>query len=73
MLLEHLEWGDSVAPPLVLLHGVGSNAASFARVAEQRWSAHFRVSAFDLRGHGRSGWDPPWTHPTYVADLNESI
>ena len=26
----------------------------------------------DLRGHGRSGWEPPWNHPTYVADLVET-
>ena len=26
----------------------------------------------DLRGHGRSGWEPPWTLETHVADLAET-
>jgi lipase len=27
----------------------------------------------DLRGHGRSEWDPPWTIATYVADVLETV
>jgi lipase len=30
------------------------------------------VIAPDLRGHGRSGWEPPWTIPTQLADLVET-
>lgn len=73
MILERLEWGDVDAPPVVCIHGVGSNKESWTRVAEERWSKHFRVIAFDLRGHGRSGWNPPWDHATYVTDLIESV
>ncbi|MFA3878004.1 alpha/beta fold hydrolase [Streptomyces sp. MMCC 100] len=73
MILERYEWGDACAPPLILVHGVGSRAESFQRVAEEEWGRHFRVIAFDLRGHNRSGWEPPWTHATYVADLVESV
>ncbi|MFG2658487.1 alpha/beta fold hydrolase [Streptomyces sp. NPDC048425] len=73
MILERYEWGDASAPPLILIHGVGSRAESFQRVAEEEWGKHFRVIAFDLRGHNRSGWEPPWTHATYVADLVESV
>jgi lipase len=73
MILESYEWGDPSAPPLVCIHGVGSHAGSWREVAQRRWSQHFRVVAFDLRGHQRSGWEPPWTNATYVADLLESV
>lgn len=73
MILERTEWGDPEAPPLICIHGVGSHAGEFRRVATRRWARQFRVIAFDLRGHGRSGWNPPWTHATYAADLIESV
>lgn len=73
MVLRSYEWGDPAAPPLVCIHGVGSYGGSWRHVAEDRWSEHFRVIAFDLRGHHDSGWEPPWTNATYVADLVESI
>lgn len=31
-----------------------------------------RVVALDLRGHGRSGWEPPWDLATHVDDLLET-
>ncbi len=27
----------------------------------------------DLRGHGRSGWEPPWTIAQHVEDLRETL
>lgn len=72
MILKSYEWGDPEAPVLVLVHGVGSRASEFREAAE-RWGADHRVIAFDLRGHNRSGFEPPWTHATYVADLVESV
>jgi lipase len=66
------EWGDPAAPPLVCLHGVTGHGERFRRLAEERWGDEGRVLAFDLRGHGRSGWDPPWTYSTHVADLAET-
>jgi lipase len=73
MILESYEWGDPEAPPLVCIHGVGSHAGSWRDVAQRRWSQYFRVIAFDLRGHQRSGWEPPWTNATYVDDLLETV
>ena len=35
--------------------------------------AHFRVLAPDLRGHGRSDWDPPWNLETHLDDLLETF
>jgi len=73
MLLHVHEWGDAEAPPLVCLHGVTAHGERFKQLAEERWARHFHVVAPDLRGHGRSGWDPPWTLETHVADIVETI
>lgn len=71
MLLHVHEWGDPRGEPLVCLHGVTGYAGVYQRLAEERWSTR-RVLAFDLRGHGRSGWEPPWTFATHVTDLAET-
>ncbi len=71
MRLHAYEWGDPRGEPLVCLHGVTGYAGVYQRLAEERWSKR-RVLAFDLRGHGRSGWDPPWTFATHVEDLAET-
>jgi lipase len=67
------EWGDASAPPLVCLHGVTGHGERFKQLAEERWASTFRVIAPDLRGHGRSDWEPPWSFSTHVADLVETI
>lgn len=72
MRLHVHEWGDRAAPPVVCLHGVTGHGERFRRLAERRWAKRFRVVAPDLRGHGRSGWDPPWTFATHVDDLLET-
>jgi lipase len=71
MLLHVYEWGDPRGEPLVCLHGVTGYAGVYQRLAEERWH-HRRVLAFTLRGHGRSGWEPPWTIATHVADITET-
>jgi lipase len=72
MLLHVHEWGDPQGEPLVCLHGVTGYAGVYERLAEERWNDR-RILAFDLRGHGRSGWEPPWTFATYVMDLAETM
>ena len=66
------EWGDRDAPTLLCLHGIGGHGARFGRLAEERLGG-FRVVAPDLRGHGRSTWEPPWTVAQHVADLQELL
>jgi lipase len=66
------EWGDPGAPPLICLHGVTAHGQRFKPLAERRWADRFRVVAPDLRGHGRSGYEPPWNLATHVADLIET-
>lgn len=63
------EWGDPAAPPVVCLHGVTGHAERFRRLAEERWGRRFRVIAPDLRGHGRSTWEPPWTIGSQLESL----
>lgn len=73
MLLQLHEWGDRTAPPVVALHGIGGYGRRFRKLAEERLAQRFRVLAPDLRGHGSSSWDPPWTIATHVADVLETI
>jgi lipase len=67
------EWGDRAAPPVVCLHGLNAHGRRFRRVAEERLQHRFRVLAPDLRGHGFSGWEPPWTISTYAHDVLETL
>lgn len=46
-------WGEEGRPVVVLIHGLGLSAESWAPVAEAL-AARYRVVAHDLRGHGRS-------------------
>ncbi|MGZ8706944.1 MAG: alpha/beta fold hydrolase, partial [Gaiellaceae bacterium] len=73
MELNLHEWGDPSAPPVVCLHGVNAHGRRFRRLAEERLAGHFRVLAPDLRGHGSSGWEPPWTFPTHAHDVIETL
>jgi len=67
------EWGEPDAPAVVCIHGIAGHGGRFRQLAEERWAARFHVLAPDLRGHGLSGWEPPWTFATYVSDLLETI
>jgi lipase len=67
------EWGDPEAPPLVCLHGVTGHGRRFRRLAEERLAARFHVVAPDLRGHGRSAYDEPWTLAAHVKDILETV
>jgi lipase len=73
MRLHLHEWGDPQAPAVVCVHGVSAHGKRFRRLAEERLAARYRVLAPDLRGHGRSGWDPPWNIRTHAEDLLETM
>jgi lipase len=73
MRLHVHEWGDADAPVLVCLHGVSAHGRRFRRLAEERLAKRFRVLAPDLRGHGRSGHEPPWNIATHLADVLETV
>jgi lipase len=73
MLLNLHEWGEPSAPPVICLHGVNAHGRRFRKLAEERLVHRHRVIAPDLRGHGFSDWEPPWTIATYVHDLLETL
>lgn len=70
------QWGGFEAPPLVLLHGFGSDGRAWAPLAEQL-AADWRVIAIDLPGHGgtpfpaSSSWNLPATARALTALLPE--
>jgi lipase len=73
MELHLHEWGDPAAPPVVCLHGVTAHGRRFRRLAEERLASRFHVLAPDLRGHGFSDWEPPWTIATHAHDVLETL
>ena len=72
MRLHVHRWGDPQAPPVVCMHGVMGHGGRFRRLA-QTYLPDRDVIAVDLRGHGRSGWEPPWDLATFVADVCETL
>jgi lipase len=51
-----------------MLHGVTGHGARWRRTAERYLTDH-SVLAPDLRGHGRSTHEPPWTVERHVGDI----
>lgn len=72
MRLNTEQWGPSDGRLVVCLHGVTSRLSRFRRLADETLPG-FRVVSVDLRGHGESGWEPPWDADAHVADLLETI
>lgn len=62
-----LDWRVA-GEPVLLVHGLGSNAATWLHFAAQL-DARFRPLAVDLRGHGDSSWRPDYALASFVADL----
>jgi 3-oxoadipate enol-lactonase len=66
--LAYRSWGPAQAPPVVLLHALGEQAADWAPVAAAL-APSWRVYAPDLRGHGTSDWPGGYTIEQLVTDL----
>jgi lipase len=66
------EWGNPSAPAVVCVHGVQAFGGRFRRLAEERLADRYHVVAVDLRGHGLSGRDEPWTLDAHLEDLLET-
>lgn len=72
MRLYTQTFGSPSGPPLLALHGVRNHGGRYRRLADDALG-DARVVAPDLRGHGRSGWEPPWNVETHVADVLETL
>jgi pimeloyl-ACP methyl ester carboxylesterase len=73
LAMQVLLWGAEDAPRLFLLHGWMDVAASFQFLVDAL-SRDWRVIAPDLRGFGRSAWNPHgYWFADYVADFEALI
>ncbi|MFG2502171.1 alpha/beta fold hydrolase [Streptomyces sp. NPDC048441] len=70
LLQAHDYGGDG--PQIVLLHGYGRSLTDWDAAAALLTAGH-RVLALDLPGHGRSPGISPWTIPTVVRDIAETL
>jgi lipase len=73
MRLHLHEWGDPAAPTVVCLHGITAHGGRYDRLARERLARRWHVVAPDLRGHGRSEYEPPWSLEQHLEDLLESV
>ena len=70
--LHYLDWGNSNAPVLLLLHGLCGNAHYWDFLAD-RMKNDYHVLALDLRGHGDSDRTESYGPKYYVLDLEEFV
>jgi lipase len=72
MLLEARQQGPAGGPAVVCVHGLAQHGGIFAELGQALGGAGRRTVAADLRGHGSSGYEPPWSVDTHVDDLLET-
>ena len=65
---HYRDWGDSTAPPLLLLHAFSMHARTWDTVA-RTLADRFRVLALDQRGHGESAWAADYHELRLVGDV----
>lgn len=65
-----MDWGNSSAPLLLLVHGMCEHARSWDRTA-RALCREWHIVAPDLRGHGESAWSPDRVYLTssYLLDI----
>jgi alpha-beta hydrolase superfamily lysophospholipase len=70
MFAQTWEPGGKPRAVVALVHGVGDHSGRFPRLVEAFTAAGYAISAFDLRGHGKSGG--PRVHaPNYESLLRD--
>jgi len=75
VLLETHRWGEGRGEGdcVVCLHGVTQHGRIFDGLARRLASAGRSILAVDLRGHGESGREPPWSVETHISDVLETL
>lgn len=68
-------WGDSAAPPVLLLHGGGQTRHAWGGTAQLLATRGWYAVGLDLRGHGNSDWAPDghYAIDAYVADIRSVL
>jgi esterase len=68
--IHYVQWGDASRPPLVLIHGLDRVSRTFEHLVPH-FVDRYCVIAYDMRGHGESGWDPQGRYlvEDHVGDL----
>ena len=72
MLLHTRDTGPGDGEAVVCVHGLAQHGGVFDELARSLAERGRRVVAVDLRGHGASGYEPPWNVDTHVGDLLET-
>jgi lipase len=72
MLLHARNTGPKGGKAVVCVHGLAQHGGVFEPLARPLAERGRRVVSVDLRGHGASGYEPPWSLGTHVADLLET-
>ena len=72
--LHYVDWGNEIAPPLILVHGGLDHCRNWDAIAREL-QLHFHVVAPDLRGHGDSEWAKGSSYglADHVYDLSSLI
>lgn len=72
--LHYVDWGNSDAPPMILIHGSRDHCRNWDWVAE-RFRDKYHIIAPDLRGHGDSQWMIGGTYDQvdYVYDITQLL
>jgi lipase len=66
-------WGGPRDEAVVCVHGITQHGGIFEPLARRLTAAGHYVASVDLRGHGDSGREPPWSIATHVDDLLETL
>jgi lipase len=72
MLLQTRRWGAGNAESVVCVHGIAQHGGIFEALGRRLAEEGFEVVSVDLRGHGDSGREPPWSTDAHVDDLLET-
>ncbi len=72
--LHYLDWGNSAANPLLLVHGIRDHCHTWDALA-RHFASGYHVVAPDLRGHGDSEWvrGSSYHFLDYVYDLDQLV